>query len=204
MQDEENIEEAESMGNENQNEIAENEVIEIIPIDEKELAIEQEKKRADELEDRLLRVQAEFDNFRKRMEGRFQEAAKYASENILLKVLEIADNLERAVNTDFESDPKSAKEGVKAILLQIEQLLGREEVRPIDSLGKPFDPYYQHAVSTINNPDEPDGIVIEEYQRGYMLKEKVLRPALVVVNRHEPKEDMIESEEEESPEKEGD
>ncbi len=203
MQDEENTEEAESMGNEDQNVTVENDVIEITPIDEKELALEQEKKRADELEDRLLRVQAEFDNFRKRMEGRFQEVAKYASENIILKVLEIADNLERAVEADFESDPKSAKEGVKAILLQIEQLLSREEVRPIDSLGKPFDPYYQHAVSTVNNPDEPDGIVIKEFQRGYMLKEKVLRPALVVVNRHELKEERTQDEEE-SPEKEGD
>lgn len=192
------------MGNENSNESVENEVIELVPVDEKELALEQEKERADALEDKLLRIQAEFDNFRKRMEQRFQEVAKYASESILLKVLDIVDNLERAVKADFEQDPKSAKEGVEAILTQVYQVLSREEVRPIDSLGKPFDPYYQHAVTTINDPDQPDGIVVEEYRRGYMLKEKVLRPALVVVNRHEAQDTNNLDEETEGPEKEGD
>ncbi len=194
----------ESVGNENSNESVENEVIELVPVDEKELALEQEKERADALEDKLLRIQAEFDNFRKRMEQRFQEVAKYASESILLKVLDIVDNLERAVKADFEQDPKSAKEGVEAILTQVYQVLSREEVRPIDSLGKPFDPYYQHAVTTINDPDQPDGIVVEEYRRGYMLKEKVLRPALVVVNRHEAQDTNNLDEETEGPEKEGD
>ncbi|UCH04596.1 MAG: nucleotide exchange factor GrpE, partial [Candidatus Thorarchaeota archaeon] len=58
-------------------------------------------------------------------------------------------------------------------------------VRPIESLGKEFDPYYQNAVGTMNNEDEPDGVIVEVYQKGYMIREKVLRPAMVVVNRHE-------------------
>ncbi|MHA1741549.1 MAG: nucleotide exchange factor GrpE [Candidatus Thorarchaeota archaeon] len=170
------------------------EAFELVPEDE----LEVQKMRAEELLGQLQRVQADFDNYRKRMDARFQEAAKYASESILLKVLEIYDNLERALQVDFEKDPKGAREGIAAIKMQMETLLRNEGVRPMDSLGKPFDPYYQHSVHKINDPEKPDGVVVEVYQQGYMLREKVLRPALVVVNRHEA---PAEEEEQESKEK---
>ncbi|RLI50356.1 MAG: nucleotide exchange factor GrpE [Candidatus Thorarchaeota archaeon] len=170
------------------------EAFELVPEDE----LEVQKMRAEELLGQLQRVQADFDNYRKRMDARFQEAAKYASESILLKVLEIYDNLERALQVDFEKDPKGAREGIAAIKMQMETLLRNEGVRPMDPLGKPFDPYYQHSVHKINDPEKPDGVVVEVYQQGYMLREKVLRPALVVVNRHEA---PAEEEEQESKEK---
>ncbi|MHA1653810.1 MAG: nucleotide exchange factor GrpE [Candidatus Thorarchaeota archaeon] len=170
------------------------EAFELVPEDE----LEVQKMRAEELLGQLQRVQADFDNYRKRMDARFQEAAKYASESILLKVLEIYDNLERALQVDFEKDPKGAREGIAAIKTQMETLLRNEGVRPMDPLGKPFDPYYQHSVHKINDPEKPDGVVVEVYQQGYMLREKVLRPALVVVNRHEA---PAEEEEQESKEK---
>ena len=147
------------------------------------LAVEQEK--SNELFDRLQRLQAEFDNYRKRMDTRILDARKFASEDILLKFLDIYDNLLRALDMDFETNPASAKNGLEAIQQQFDKTLQIEGVRPIESVGKIFDPYYQHAVSRVNDPDNPDGIILAEYQRGYMLKEKVLRPATVSVNRHD-------------------
>jgi len=162
----------------------ENEDFELIPTS-KDIEIERMQQKSEELLDRLQRLQAEFDNYRKRMESRFSEAAKFASEGILLRVLEVYDNLERALEVDFSENPKAAKEGVGAIEKQVRNLLDREGVKLKESMGMPFDPYYQHAVGTANDADRPDGLVVDVFQKGYMLKEKVLRPALVVVNRHE-------------------
>jgi molecular chaperone GrpE len=161
------------------------EIIEIIPESPIEDNLEQECQRSKDLFDRLQRLQADFENYKKRMDARFSDVTKFASEGILLKVLEVYDNLVRALEIDFSKNPDGAKEGVKAIRQQIDKFLTLEGVRPIESVGKQFDPYYQHAVSTQNNPKLPDGIIAEEYQVGYMIKEKVLRPAIVCVNRHE-------------------
>ncbi len=157
------------------------EAFELVPESEAEV----HRRRADELFERLQRLQADFDNYRKRMDARFEESRRYASEGILLKLLDIYDNLERALDVDFERNPVGAREGVAAIKQQMETLLAQEGVRRMEPLGKPFDPYYQHSVNKVNDPDQPDGIVVEVYQHGYMLREKVLRPALVCVNRHE-------------------
>jgi molecular chaperone GrpE len=161
------------------------EIIEIMPESPIEEHLEQECQRSKDLFDRLQRLQAEFENYKKRMDARFSDVAKFASEGILLKILDVYDNLIRALEIDFSKNPESAKEGVKAIRQQMDKVLTIEGVRPIESVGKQFDPYYQHAVGTRNDPKMPDGIVAEEYQIGYMIKEKVLRPAIVCVNRHE-------------------
>lgn len=157
------------------------EEIEELPKDS--LVLEQEKSA--DLFDRLQRLQAEFDNYRKRMDNRILEARKFASEDILLKFLDIYDNLLRALDMDFDTNPASAREGLEAIQQQFDKTLILEGVRPIESVGEIFDPYYQHAVNRVSNLDKPDGVILEEYQRGYMLKEKVLRPAIVCVNIHE-------------------
>ncbi|MFW9861059.1 MAG: nucleotide exchange factor GrpE [Candidatus Thorarchaeota archaeon] len=162
----------------------ENEDFELIPTSEAD-EIERASLKSEELLDKFQRLQAEFDNYRKRMESRFSEAAKFASEGILLKVLEVYDNLERALEVDFSKNPNAAKEGVSAIEKQVRNILEKEGVKPKESMGMPFDPYYQHAVGTMDDADRPDGLVVDVFQKGYMLKEKVLRPALVVVNRHE-------------------
>jgi molecular chaperone GrpE len=145
---------------------------------------EEKKETYEELMDRYLRLQAEFDNYRKRMNSRFEEASQFASEGILLKVLEVVDNLNRALETDFEADPHSARAGIEAIYKQVGKLLANEQVRPIECVGEVFDPYYQNAINTINDNTLPDQTVVQEYQKGYMLREKVLRPAMVSVNRH--------------------
>lgn len=170
-------------------ELSTEDALEIIPENPFEKDLEIECKKSKDLFERLQRLQAEFENYRKRMDARFSEMTQFASEGILLKMLEVYDNLVRAGEIDFGKDPKGAKEGIKAIRQQMDKILSLEGVRPIESAGKEFDPYYQHAVSTRNDPTLPDGIVAEEYQTGYMLREKVLRPAIVCVNRHETSND---------------
>jgi molecular chaperone GrpE len=161
------------------------EVFEITPEDPLHAQIEEECEKSEDLLDRLQRLQAEFDNYRKRMDNRFSEATKFASEDVILKILDVYDNIERALEMDFTKDPKAAKVGVEAIRKQLDTMLSKEGVRPIESVGKTFDPYYQHAAQRNANPEKPDGVILEEYQKGYMLKERVLRPAVVCVNRHE-------------------
>ncbi|MGD9397612.1 MAG: nucleotide exchange factor GrpE [Candidatus Thorarchaeota archaeon] len=160
-------------------------IIEISPEDPLRSQLDEECEKSNNLFEKLQRLQAEFDNYRKRMDARFSDVAKFASEDILLKVIDVYDNLMRALEMDFAKDPEAAKDGIHAIQQQFEKMLTLEGVRPIESVGKEFDPYYQHAVQRVYDKEKPDGVILEEFQRGYMLKEKVLRPAVVCVNRHE-------------------
>jgi len=146
------------------------------------------------LQDKYLRLQAEFDNYRKRMNSHYDDAARFASESIILKVLEVVDNLERALEVDFGIDPDSTKSGIQAIYKQMEKILTNEHVRPIDSVGTEFDPYYQNAIQTATDESLPDKIVLQEFQKGYMIRERVLRPAMVSINRLA----MVESEDQET------
>lgn len=152
-----------------------------IPIEDETESV---KERADEFFRALQYTKADFENYRKRMESRIGELTRAANDGLVLKLLDIYDNLERAATVDFATNPEAAKDGVGAILQQMNKFLTSEEVRPIESLGKQYDPYYHSSVSRLTDPDRPDGVVVEEYQRGYMIREKVLRPALVCVNRH--------------------
>ena len=171
--------------------------VEETPQDPQVKELDEEREKSKDLFDRLQRLQAEFDNYRKRMDNRILEVRKFASEEILLKFLDIHDNFLRALDMDFKTDPASVKKGIESIQQQFEKTLLNEGVHPIESVGKIFDPYYQHAVNKVCNPEKPDGIVLEEYQRGYMFKEKVLRPAVVSVNRHETRS-TLETEDNES------
>ncbi|TFG27391.1 nucleotide exchange factor GrpE [Candidatus Thorarchaeota archaeon] len=161
------------------------EVIDITPEDPLQTQLKTECEKSKELVDQLQRLQAEFDNFRKRMENRFEEVTRFASEEIILKMLEVYDNLSRALEMDFAANPEGAKAGIDAIQRQMEKILSNEGVHPIESIGKQFDPYYQNALNRVCDKAKPEGIILQEYQRGYMFKEKVLRPAVVCVNQHE-------------------
>ncbi len=160
-----------------------------------EVPSSQEREDFKEIEDKYLRLQAEFDNYRKRMNARFEEVAQYASEGIILKILDVVDNLERALETDFQANPEAARDGIRAIIDQVEKIFLAEQVRPIEVLGKEFDPYYQNAINTANDESLPDKTVIQEYQKGYMIRDKVLRPAVVSINRHQMAEEQTVSEE---------
>lgn len=161
------------------------ESIDITPIDPLQAQLEAECQKSKELVDQLQRLQAEFENFRKRMENRFEEVTRFAGEEIILKMLEVYDNLNRALEIDFMANPEAAKSGISATEQQMEKILSNEGIRPILTLNQQFDPYYHIALNRICDTTRPDGTILEEYQRGYMFKEKVLRPALVCINQHE-------------------
>ncbi len=163
--------------------------------DEAEPVSSQKSEGIKEIDDKYLRLQAEFDNYRKRMNARFEELSQYASEGIILRILDVVDNLHRALETDFEANPEAAKDGLKAIINQVEKIFAAEQVRPIEALGKEFDPYYQNAINTVNDESLPDRTVIQEYQKGYMIRDKVLRPAVVCINRHQVAKEHTVSEE---------
>ncbi|TFF94956.1 nucleotide exchange factor GrpE [Candidatus Thorarchaeota archaeon] len=170
--------------------------------DESDEELKEVQQRAHELLEKLMRVQAECDNYRQRMNERFSEASQYASEGILLKVLDVYDNLERALDVDFEENPDAARKGIEAIDKQMQKLFEQEGVRQIESLDKPFDAYYHHSVGKVANPEKPDGTIVDVYQKGYMIRDKVLRPALVCVNRQETAGDKGDNDKE-APEDEG-
>jgi molecular chaperone GrpE len=134
--------------------------------------------------DLLLRKTAEFDNYRKRTERERREQAEQAAAGLLAELLPVVDDLERALATDAGSDQGAAyRQGVELILRQMLELLKRRGVRPIDALGQDFDPRFHQAVAVDESPGHRDGEVVEELRRGYLLGEKLLRPAMVKVAR---------------------
>lgn len=149
--------------------------------DERELL----SKRIKNLEDSLLRSQAELLNYRKRKDEETARLVKYAEEDILKGFLPILDNFERAISMDndnLEDEVSKFLEGFKLMYKQIKQLLEKFEVKEIESLGKGFDPSYHEAVITDKDETKESGVVLEVLQKGYMYKDRVLRTAMVKVN----------------------
>jgi molecular chaperone GrpE len=140
-------------------------------------ALRQEK---DALQDRLLRTAAEFDNYRKRMDRERADLAAYAAADVVLDLLPIVDNFERALQAPGGVD-EAFRKGVELIHKQMFDLLRKRGVKPIEALGADFDPNFHQAVIHESSPDHREGEVIQELQRGYMLGERLLRPAMVKV-----------------------
>ncbi|MGI5901665.1 MAG: nucleotide exchange factor GrpE [Desulfitobacteriia bacterium] len=144
--------------------------------------LEEAKLKAKEYYDHLQRLKAEFDNFRKRTAKEKGEIARYASENIILSLLPILDNFERALesaqnNQEFDS----FCQGVEMIFRQLLKVLEEEGLKPIEAEGKPFDPNLHEAFIREESSEE-ENIVLEELQKGYFLKDKVIRPSRVKVS----------------------
>jgi len=131
---------------------------------------------------RYLRVQADFDNFRKRSRKEREDLLKYAVQPLAEGLLPAVDNLERALAAAVDSDGESLLKGVDMIYRQILQIFEQEGIVPIEAEGKPFDPQFHQAVMQEENPDFESGIVTQELQKGYMLKDRVIRPSMVKVN----------------------
>lgn len=146
-----------------------------------EPAGEAERQR-DEYYDLLLRKTAEFDNFRKRTERERQTLAEAAAADLLKELLPLVDDLERALKADAGDEGADAyRRGVELIHRQLLDVLRKRGVRPIDAVGAEFDPYYHQAVAHESAEGHRDGEVIEEFARGYMLGDRLLRPAMVKV-----------------------
>jgi molecular chaperone GrpE len=132
-----------------------------------------------ELNDRLLRGQAEFQNLRKRTERERLELFEYASMEAVRTLLPVLDDFERAMKTPATDKDYGA--GIELIYNRFYETLKKLGLEPMDSLGQPFDPQVHHAVDMVETSEAPDHTVLEEFQRGYNFKGRLLRPAMVKV-----------------------
>ena len=143
--------------------------------------LDKKTKEAQEFNDKYLRTYAELENFKKRAIKEKSDWIKYANEDLLKEFLTVQDNLSRAKDHGNSSTELSQwLEGVSLTIKQFEDILARYGVKPMKALGTPFDPSVHQAMSQMES-DKDEGIVIDEFQKGYYLHDRVLRPALVVV-----------------------
>ena len=151
-------------------------------LDQLSSLMKKKDERLQEARDRLLRVSADFDNYKKRVKKEQEDAILFGKENYLRGLLTIIDSFERTLVHSNESiDVKTLLEGVELIYKQTLSYLQDLQVVPIESLGKPFDPKFHEALSQEETEEVPHMHVLREMERGYLLKNKLLRPAKVVV-----------------------
>ena len=148
------------------------------PLDEAERA----RAERDALYDRLARLQAEFENYRKRAQREQAEYREYAVASALKSLFPILDSLERALQT--KSDAAELRAGVELILRQFHDTLAKLGVQPVEAIGEIFDPAQHEAIEMVDRTDVPDHQIVEELQRGYKIKDRLLRPAMVRVARN--------------------
>lgn len=133
-----------------------------------------------ELNERIVRLTADFDNFRKRAQREKDEARQFANQGLLEKLLPVLDNFEMALTAVKGADP-SVRDGVQMILDQLLGVLKESGVEPVDATGQPFDPNLHDALSQEETTEVEEGTVVQQVQRGYKLNDRLVRPARVVV-----------------------
>ena len=150
---------------------------------EMEARFEAKEEEAKETYDRLLRVSAEFENYKKRSAREMEEFKKYANQSLLKEMLSVVDNLELAITSsqDGKTADKTLIEGLNLTLNEILRVFEKFNVTPIEAKGKTFDPAYHEAVMREETDDYPENTVISEFQKGYLIHDRLLRPAMVVV-----------------------
>lgn len=142
------------------------------------------KLEKEELWNQLVRRQADFENFRKRLEREVAEARQLAAASVIEELLPVVDALDRSLDVPVEGAAEEYRKGFDLIRKQLVETLARFGLKAIEAVGKPFDPHYHHAVERIETAEHPDHTVLAEVQRGYTFRHKVLRPALVRVAVH--------------------
>jgi len=174
------------MTSENSEEIydePEPETVEIEDVESLQQALAEEKKKSEEYMASWQRAQADFVNYKRRTEQERQEFNSYANANLILSLLPVIDDLERALDA---VPPKYKKhdwvEGVRLVAHKFKTILEGQGVKPIKAMGEAFDPNYHEA---LRQDKGEEGIVVEEFQKGYMMHDKLLRPARVVVGNGE-------------------
>ena len=133
-----------------------------------------------EKSDRILRLQADFENFRRRTAKEKEELAPVITQNLLTDLLPLLDNFERAMAVE-QTDGEAFQKGVEMIFTQLREVLDKHGLEGIEAEGKPFDPNVHQAVMRVENPDVEDGTITQVLQKGYQAKGKVIRPAMVQV-----------------------
>jgi len=150
---------------------------------EMEARFEAKEEEAKETYDRLLRVSADFENYKKRSSREMEEFRKYANQALLKEMLSVVDNLELAINSsnDGKKADQTLIDGLNLTLNEILRVFEKFNVKPIEAQGKSFDPAYHEAVLREETDDYPENSVISEFQKGYLIHDRLLRPAMVVV-----------------------
>ncbi|MFS0603653.1 nucleotide exchange factor GrpE [Peribacillus frigoritolerans] len=158
------------------------------PVEKDELQLAQEKiaeleAKIEEMDNRYLRLQADFDNSRRRAKLDMEAAQKYRVQSIASDLVEALDNFERATKIEAENEQtKSLLSGMEMVYKAITGALAKEGIEPISSVGEEFDPRLHQAVMQVQDENFGSNIVVEEFQKGYLLKDRVIRPAMVKVN----------------------
>ncbi|MCA0970027.1 nucleotide exchange factor GrpE [Halobacillus litoralis] len=142
------------------------------------------RQEKEELNNRLVRLQADYDNFRRRTQKEKEADRKYRSQSLIEELVPVLDNFERAlqVEVDSESAQKFA-DGIKMVYNQFQSAMDKEGLEEIPSKGEEFDPNLHQAVMQVEDENYDSNIVVEELQKGYRLKDRVIRPAMVKVNQ---------------------
>ncbi|MGP8319181.1 MAG: nucleotide exchange factor GrpE [Methanosarcinaceae archaeon] len=184
------------MGNEN---LEENNMVpesenadECEQVEEQSIPIDDETAQ---LNDKLLRLGAEFDNFRKRSNREKEEFRKYATESIMINMLEVCDNFERALDSAKSADNEnigSVIDGIEMVLKQFISILEKEGVKKIECRGEEFDPHLHEAMLHIKTNEYPDNTIIDVHKPGYMLHSRVIRPVMVTIAK-KPENDQNKS-----------
>ncbi len=144
--------------------------------------------------DRYLRLYAEFDNYKKRVARDREELIKYGNESLLYELLPVIDNLEMAMKHSSNDTSAGLVQGVEITLKEFLRVIDKFGLSPIDASGKMFDPSLHHAMTQMERDDIDENMVVEEFRKGYMLREKVLRPSLVAVSKKTVRSDSVSEE----------
>ena len=144
-------------------------------------AITEKNRIHDDLAERLKRLQADFDNFRRRTRQEKEELSAVVGEGMLLQLLPVLDNFERAIAASEQADSAALKSGIEMIYRQFFQTLERLGLAPLQAVGVQFDPQIHEAVMSVQDDAYSDGFVAEELQKGYAVRGKVIRPSMVKV-----------------------
>jgi len=162
--------------------------------------LREELSKKDDYQDNFLRLQAEFDNFRKRSAKERQEFIKYANESMVLELIGMLDNFERSIKAaDEKQDFKLLHQGVDMISKELHKLLSEKGLKKMVAIGEKFDPHKHEAFEVVESVDGEEGDILEEFQPGYLLNDRIIRPAKVKVikNKEVIVEDIKEQQEEE-------
>ncbi|PFO03658.1 nucleotide exchange factor GrpE [Bacillus sp. AFS076308] len=157
---------------------------EVNPVEQYLQEIQQLKDKLEEADNRILRLQADFDNFRRRTRLDQEAGEKYRAQKLITDLLPALDNFERAMKVEADNEQvKSLLQGMDMVYRGMVDALKKEGVEPIEAVGKEFDPHLHQAVMQGEDENYGSNIVTDEFQKGYLLKDRVIRPSMVKVNQ---------------------
>ena len=152
--------------------------------DQHNLELEKKEEEIQTLKEQIKRLQADFENFKKRLEEDVERRKNLAAQELICELLPVVDNLERAMEANQALKKKPVLEGLALIIRQIQKILEKQGVTEICAQGECFDPFLHEAVETVSSNQHPDETIVGVLQKGYKLKHKVIRPSLVKVCRN--------------------